>query len=44
MNQLEMLARERIHERSHRRERTGIRRSARLIAQEIRSGRQHAEK
>ena len=41
MNQLEMLARERINQRSHRQDRSGIRRSARLIAQEIRSGRRH---
>ncbi len=41
MNQLEMLARERIHQRSHREGRSGIRRSARLIAQEIRSQRRH---
>jgi hypothetical protein len=44
MNQLEMLARDRINERSHRRARNGIRRSARLIAQEIRSSRRDHEK
>ena len=32
MNQLEMLARDRINQRSQRQERSGIRRSARLIA------------
>ncbi len=41
MNQLEQLARERIHQRTHRDSRSGIRRSARLIAQEIRSQRAH---
>lgn len=41
MNQLEMLARDRINQRSPRRDRSGIRRSARLIAQEIRSSRRH---
>jgi hypothetical protein len=44
MNQIEMLARERIEQRSHRENRSGIRRSARLIAQEIRAGRRHHEK
>ena len=41
---LEMLARERIQERSHRKDRSGSRRSARLIAQEIRASRRHNEK
>ena len=44
MNQLEMLARDRIEERSLRKERRGSRRSARLIAQEIRATRRHAER
>ena len=44
MNQLEMLARERINEHSRRLERSGIRRSARLIAQQIRASRRHYEK
>ena len=44
MNQLELLARRQIQERSQRQERSGIRRSARLIAQEIRAGRRHSEK
>lgn len=44
MNQLEMLARDRINQRSQRQERIGIRRSARLIAQEIRASRRHNEK
>jgi hypothetical protein len=45
MNQLhQLLARERINELSHRRERSGIRRSARLIALEIRAGRRHRDK
>jgi hypothetical protein len=43
MNQLEMLARDRINQRSQRQERNGIRRSARLIAQEIRAGRRHSQ-
>ena len=42
MNQLEMLARDRIHQRQRRQDRSGIRRGARLIAQEIRSSRRHA--
>ena len=42
MYQLEQLAaRERIREISHRREPVGVRRSARLIAIEIRSSRRH---
>lgn len=41
MNQLEMLARERIAQRTRRQDRSGIRRSARLIAQEIRASRRH---
>ncbi len=44
MNQLEMLARNQIQERSRRQDRSGIRRSARLIAQQIRSSRRHNEK
>jgi hypothetical protein len=44
MHQLEMLARERINEHSRRLERSGIRRSARLIALEIRAKRRHNEK
>ena len=44
MTQLEMLARDRINERSQRQDRRGIRRSARLIAQEIRASRRHHEK
>ena len=44
MNQLELLARDRINQRSQRQERSGIRRSARLIAQEIRASRRHSEK
>ena len=44
MNQLEMLARNQIRERSQRQDRSGIRRSARLIAQQIRSSRRHNEK
>ena len=45
MNQLDlMLARERIDERIHRRDRSGYRRGARLIAQEIRASRRHADK
>jgi hypothetical protein len=44
MNQLEMLARERINQRSQPQERRGIRRSARLIAQEIRASRRHSQK
>ena len=43
MNQLEMLARERINQRSQRQDRSGIRRSARLIAQQIRAGRRHSQ-
>ena len=41
MNQLEMLARERIAQRNRRQDRSGVRRSARLIAAQIRSSRQH---
>jgi hypothetical protein len=44
MDQLEMLARDRIRELSHRRDRSGIRRSARLIAQQMRASRRHQEK
>jgi hypothetical protein len=44
MNQLEMLARDRINERSQRQDRSGTRRSARLIAQQIRASRRHNEK
>jgi hypothetical protein len=44
MNQLEMLARDRIEQRIHRRDRSGVRRSARLISQEIRRSRRHADK
>lgn len=44
MNQLEMLARERITQRSQREDRSGFRRSARLIAQEIRASRRHSQK
>jgi hypothetical protein len=44
MNQLELLARDRINQRSQRQDRSGIRRSARLIAQQIRSSRRHNEK
>jgi len=44
MNQLELLARDRINQRSQREDRSGIRRSARLIAQEIRDSRRHAQK
>jgi hypothetical protein len=44
MNQLEMLARNQIRERSQRQDRSGIRRSARLIAQQIRASRRHDEK
>ena len=43
MHQIEMLARDRI-QRSNREERSGVRRSARLIAQEIRASRRHHEK
>ncbi|HET8595854.1 MAG TPA: hypothetical protein VFM07_11450 [Intrasporangium sp.] len=43
MNQLELLARDRIEQRIHRRDRSGIRRSARLISQEIRRSRRHAD-
>lgn len=43
MNQIEMLARDRIEQRSHRGNRSGIRRSARLIAQEIRASRRHQD-
>ena len=41
MNQLELLARDRIHQRQSQQDLSGIRRSARLIAQEIRSSRRH---
>jgi hypothetical protein len=44
MNQLELLARHQIQERSRRQERSGIRRSARLIASQIRASRRHSEK
>ena len=44
MYQLEMLARERINQHSRRLERSGVRRSARLIALEIRARRRHNEK
>ena len=44
MNQLEMLARNQIKERSRRQDRSGIRRSARLIAQQIRASRRHHHK
>ncbi|GAB3877391.1 hypothetical protein [Terrabacter terrigena] len=44
MNQLELLARDRINQRSQRQDRSGIRRSARLIALEIRASRRHNEK
>ncbi|GAA2492493.1 hypothetical protein [Terrabacter carboxydivorans] len=44
MNQLEMLARDRINQHSQRHERRGVRRSARLIALEIRARRRHNEK
>ena len=44
MNQLEMLARDRINQRSQPQDRSGIRRSARLIAQEIRASRRHDQK
>ena len=43
MNQLELLAKDRIRQRQRRQDRSGIRRSARLIAQEIRSSRRHAQ-
>ncbi|MCU1538572.1 MAG: hypothetical protein JWP82_2923 [Humibacillus sp.] len=43
MNQLEMLARDRILQRSQHQDRSGIRRSARLIAQEIRASRRHRQ-
>lgn len=39
---LEQLARHRIEERAQRNSRSGIRRSARLIALEIRASRRHA--
>lgn len=41
MNQLELLARDRILQRTQHQDRSGIRRSARLIAQEIRASRRH---
>lgn len=41
MNQLELLARDRILQRAQHQDRSGIRRSARLIAQEIRASRRH---
>lgn len=41
MNELEMLARDRIAHRNQRQDRSGVRRSARLIAQEIRASRRH---
>ncbi|WP_347351911.1 hypothetical protein [Intrasporangium sp.] len=44
MHQLELLARDRIDQRIHRRDRSGIRRSARLIALEIRRSRRHADR
>ncbi|MFM6852254.1 MAG: hypothetical protein ACKOVB_24450 [Terrabacter sp.] len=44
MNQLELLARERINENSRRLEHRGVRRSARLIALEIRASRRHKQK
>jgi hypothetical protein len=44
MNQLEMLARNQIQERSRRQDRSGIRRSARLIASQIRASRRHNDK
>lgn len=43
MNQIEMLARDRIEQRIRRRDHSGVRRSARLIAQEIRRSRRHAD-
>ncbi len=43
MNQLELLARDRIDQRIHRRDRSGHRRSARLISQQIRRSRRHAD-
>ncbi len=43
MNQLEMLARERIQAQRRRHDRSGVRRSARLIAQQIRDSRRHAD-
>lgn len=41
MDQLELLARDRILHRTQHQDRSGIRRSARLIAQEIRARRRH---
>lgn len=41
MEQLELLARERIRQRTSRRDASGNRRSARLVAQRIRSSRDH---
>jgi hypothetical protein len=41
-NDLEQLARHRIEERAQRNSRGGIRRSARLIALDIRASRRHA--
>ncbi|HET7399614.1 MAG TPA: hypothetical protein VFJ94_13940 [Intrasporangium sp.] len=41
MNQLEMLARERMRQRLRHRDVTGMRRGARVIAQEIRAARRH---
>lgn len=43
-HQLEQLARHRIDQQTRLSERSGIRRSARLIAQEIRAGRRHAQR
>jgi hypothetical protein len=40
---LEQLARQRIDQHTHRGERSGIRRSARLIAQQIRASRRHVQ-
>ena len=39
---IEQLARQKIHDQIHRNDRAGIRRSARLMAREIRASRRHA--
>ncbi|WP_281173511.1 hypothetical protein [Intrasporangium oryzae] len=43
MEQLEMLARHQIQQRSHQQDRSGIRRSARLITLQIRASRRHRD-
>jgi hypothetical protein len=44
MENLELLARDRIRDRGQRQERSGIRRSARLITMEIRASRRHHQR